>query len=63
MVPILEDFIFPSTEALEPGPEGKLISTEERIQQVQQRASESSPARQASEDGRLSPLANILLSW
>ena len=49
-------------ETLEPGPEGHLISTEERIQQVQQKASESSPARQAevSEDGELLPLTALL---
>ena len=51
------------TEPLEPGPDGKLISTEERIQQVQQKASESAPAPQVdvSEDGKLSPLLPLLL--
>ena len=36
--------IFYSSEALEPGPEWKPISTEERIQQDQQKASERSLA-------------------
>ncbi|XP_052770493.1 alpha-adducin-like isoform X4 [Mya arenaria] len=40
-------------ENLEPGPDGKLISTEERLQQVQQlRADDSQPAVDVSEDGR-----------
>ncbi|XP_060571387.1 alpha-adducin-like isoform X5 [Ruditapes philippinarum] len=39
-------------EQLEPGPEGKLISTEERLQQVQQKVEESAPTVEFSEDGR-----------
>ena len=55
--------LFIVTEPLEPGPDGKLISTEERIQQVQQKASENAPAPQVdvSEDGKLSPLLPLLL--
>ena len=54
---------FMVTEPLEPGPDGKLISTEERIQQVQQKASENAPAPQidVSEDGELFPLLPLLL--
>lgn len=37
-------------EQLEPGPEGKLISTEERLQQVQQKVEESAPTVEFSED-------------
>ena len=66
LVKISEFTLFPRffvTEPLEPGPDGKLISTEERIQQVQQKASESAPAPQVdvSEDGKLSPLLPLVL--
>lgn len=37
-------------EQLEPGPEGRLISTEERLQQVQQKIEESAPTVEVSED-------------
>ncbi|XP_052227151.1 gamma-adducin-like isoform X4 [Dreissena polymorpha] len=39
-------------EQLEPGPEGKLISTEERLERVQHRGEESHPAADVSDDGR-----------
>ncbi|XP_053407845.1 gamma-adducin-like isoform X6 [Mercenaria mercenaria] len=38
-------------EQLEPGPEGKLISTEERLQQIQQKVEESAPTVEVSEEG------------
>ncbi|XP_053407854.1 gamma-adducin-like isoform X16 [Mercenaria mercenaria] len=37
-------------EQLEPGPEGKLISTEERLQQIQQKVEESAPTVEVSEE-------------
>ncbi|WAR21642.1 ADDA-like protein [Mya arenaria] len=44
-------------ENLEPGPDGKLISTEERLQQVQQlRADDSQPAVDVSEDAPVEPI-------
>ena len=48
-------YIFVSTEEqLEPGPDGKLISTQERLQHVQQhqRGDDSVPTVEVSEDGR-----------
>lgn len=39
-------------DQLEPGPEGKLVSTEERIQHIQQQQQQHQPAGDVSEDGR-----------
>ncbi|XP_053407850.1 gamma-adducin-like isoform X12 [Mercenaria mercenaria] len=44
-------------EQLEPGPEGKLISTEERLQQIQQKVEESAPTVEVSEEEATSPAA------
>ncbi|XP_052227154.1 gamma-adducin-like isoform X7 [Dreissena polymorpha] len=43
-------------EQLEPGPEGKLISTEERLERVQHRGEESHPAADVSDDAPVEPV-------